>query len=205
MKKFIKEKTLSAQALTESGLPRGFWNFQIDTYGGSQKALQDVLKYLHKFREVRSKNLGLFIRGKEESQKTFLASYLVRALLLQELSVKYVSMPDLVDSILSRELDLKEFLCAAELLVLDNVNKPGNSFWPTALERCLVHRKDYGMPTVVVTQLCKQGSNDEFGAQYGEINLRLIEHLSHTVWAECDEAQKMRAENQRKSIFVEEV
>lgn len=199
------EHTLTVEQLEESGLPRAFWHFQADTYVGSREALECVLNYLRKFDNARNRSLGLFIRGETETQKTFLASYVIRALLLRGLDAAYVSMPDLVDQILSRNLDLKAFLTKPDLLVIDNVNKPGNSFWATAVERCLMHRKDDGKPTIIVTQLMKKGGVDEFAQQYGETSLRLIEHLSVTVWAECDETQKLRAENQRKAILAEEV
>jgi DNA replication protein DnaC len=199
------ERYVPLEAISDSGLPKAFWEFQADTYSSDPRALKECSRYLRMFAEARKRNLGLFIRGPEESQKTFLGSYLLRALILEGVAARYVSMPDLVDEAFNREFNLKDFLRAAEFLVLDNVNVPASTFWPTLLNRVLTQRKDDGNPTVVITQLGMAGRDDQFKVKYGDANARLIEHLSHTVWVECDERKKLQAETVRKDIFTEEV
>ena len=201
----IQQTQLTTERLSEAQIPKAFWHFQADTYSGSRKALEDCNRYAEKFAQAARSNLGLFIRGSQEVQKTFLATYVLRYLMTQGHDVLYVSFPDLVDRILRNETTLREFLTAYDCVVLDNVNEPGNSFWPTALNRALVLRKDEGKPTIVVTQLARNANSDAFGALYGENNLRMIEHLSHTIYAEMDDAQKHKAEMKRKELFTEVV
>lgn len=196
---------LTVESLTESGIPEAFWHFQADTYVGSPEAFEACRKYAAQFQTARKKNLGLFIRGPQEAQKTFLATYVLRYLIVEAYAVLYLSLPDLVDRLFQKDFNIKEFLEKPDCLVLDNLNVPGSSMWPVALSRALLVRKDAGKPTICLTQLMKQGSRDDFGVQYGEASLRLIEHVSHTVWAEIDEAKKHQAERERKGMFVDEV
>lgn len=197
----IKDTALDRDQLEATGIPGAFLNFQVDTYSGSRAALEDCHKFAINFAKARSSGLGLFIRGASEAQKTFLATYVLRVLLAQGTSsVAYLSFPDLADKVLANETTVRAAVAKPLCLVLDNLNPSTNKFWPTLLERVLSIRKDEGKPTLFVTQLVK-----DFEHHYGAVNLRTIEHMSHTVWAEMDDAQKAKAEAKRKTLFVDEV
>lgn len=195
---------LSIERLKASDIPEAFWRFSVDTYDGSPTALQEVSKYAKNWKLARAKNLGLFIRGEPESQKTFLAVYTLQYLLLQGCTVRYVSMPDLVDKILRNDIRLREFITEPDFLALDNVNAEGNNFWPSALNRALTARKDEGKPTIIVTQLVKDGRSEKFELVYGPANFRLINHLAYTVNAYVDDTKQQLAVQRRKELFIEE-
>ena len=194
-------KLLDAEMLEQADIPEAFWHFDIDTYAGSQRALKDCHTYCTQYREVLKHNTGLFIRGEADSQKTFLAVYVLKYMLSLGLTVRYVSMPDLVDKVMSNDIRLRDFLKLPSFVVIDNLSAESNSFYATALNRALTVRRDCGKPTICVTQLLfrpQERAGDQFAAIYGEANLRLIQSLSHTVEAEMGPTQHAKLEQQRK-------
>jgi DNA replication protein DnaC len=195
-------KLLDADALREAEIPEAFWTYSVDTYIGSPTALKECDKFARQWKRASRNPLGLLIRGGPDSQKTFLAVYAALCVMLKGGKVRYVSLPDLVDKILRNEIRLREFIVEPDLLVLDNVNANITTFWPQALNRVLVARKDEGRGTIIVTQI----PNDiEFAQVYGKGNQSLVNTLCVTVEAHADATKQQLIAHRRKAALADEV
>lgn len=194
-----------SEMLDFAEIPDSALRHSFETYTGNPEALRDCDKYA-KNADIAYKNcLGLFIRGGPETQKTFLACYVLGVLLTKKWVVKYVSMPDLVDAMLQNSPKLLEYTRAASFLVIDNVNSGGNNFWPVALLRILTARRDAGKPTIVVTQFVPDNGRDSFETVFGRDCFNLISDYSQTVLVTRSDQQKKASIAKRKAMFTEEV
>ena len=102
---FLKQHSLEIN-LYSSGLPQSIYDYDIDTYIGTQ-SLPEIVKvkrYIDKFGPV-FRYIRLYLYGKNGTQKTSLSQYIGRELLKKNFSVKYVLMNEMIKNLTKEGFD----------------------------------------------------------------------------------------------------
>ena len=99
--------------------------------------------------------LGLFISGPPRSGKTFLLSYLAKTFALNGYGAfSYHSIDDVKELHFCEKTFLfRKTYLEMQILLLDNVTIPSHEGYRTCLARLLRLRCDYGLPTVIASDL----------------------------------------------------
>ena len=99
--------------------------------------------------------LGLFISGPSRSGKTFLLSYLAKTFALNGYGAfSYHSIDDVKElHFCERTFLFRKTYLEMQVLLLDNVTTPSHEGYRTCLARLLRLRCDYGLPTVIASDL----------------------------------------------------
>ena len=143
---------LQPDDLEKARIPRRFWNLSRDDYYGKKEALQIVDRYIKQNRKVWAKGTSLVFLGNENSGKTFLCTYVLRAMMGLGYKVRYLTMAELTE-VMMRPEPGKTFRSEISLegfVALDNITEV-NAGTQSAFRRFIEHRRDAALPTLVTT------------------------------------------------------
>jgi DNA replication protein DnaC len=138
--------------LTESGIPKAFWNVDGSKARLRTKHKREVLKWLYH----EDRKTVLRISGETQSGKTSLACCLLMMFYLKteeanSQTIRYVTLPDLVQSFFNRDsAEIPYFRFeTCELLVIDELAGRENAGHSQILEQILKKRMDNKKPTIL--------------------------------------------------------
>lgn len=141
---------LQPDELEKAKIPKRFWNLSKDDYYGKKTALVAVEKYIRNNKKVWSMGTSLVFTGAENSGKTFLCTYVLRAMMGLGYNVRYITMSELTE-IMMRPEPGKTFRSEISLngfVALDNITEV-NAGTQSAFRRFIEHRRDDALPTLV--------------------------------------------------------
>lgn len=167
--------TLEVDALKEARIPKRFWEMEFKTFNGLPSSRAAILSYAENFKTAEREGLGLFLHGPANSCKTFLATFLMKLLLVAGYSVRYHTLDNLHSETLNNTVP-NLLPISDQLVIIDDVNRPSangqSGQWQVGLLRKIIRfRIDNLAPFV----LCSQLNKDEFLASYGP---DIVERLS---------------------------
>lgn len=86
--------------LIQSGIPPSIWNYQIESYIGSESlsSIQKIQKFVSRFFD-KFASVHLYMTGPNGTQKTTIAHYLGRELLKRGCTVRYVLMNEMIKNL----------------------------------------------------------------------------------------------------------
>ena len=118
------------------------------------KHIQIAKRYVAKWEEVKSKNLGLLLWGNTGTGKSFTAHCIANALIEQLVPVRLYSSVQVINDMMDRDLRAKlmEKVRTVPLVILDDVGAERNT--PFAREQlCAIidERNEAGLPLIVTT------------------------------------------------------
>jgi len=119
-----------------------------------QKMLNLAQKYIDHWHEIRQGNYGLLLWGPSGTGKTYLSACIANALIEKEVSVRMISLSDIMYRNYNEINDYIEEVCRAELLIIDDFGIERNTSYSLETtyrvinKRYLTHK-----PLIVSTNL----------------------------------------------------
>lgn len=163
---------LNTDLLRDVGIPKKFWELGKDTYPGDPRCLKQAEHYVLNFNDAIAKGVGLRFSGPTKSYRTFLATYVMKCLLIRGASTRYFSLDNLYELYVGSDDEAagQGFLSnfKADLIVLDNLTIAPNKATKNALLKVITFRADNGLPFIVCTSLTDEELCDEYGDRIGE-------------------------------------
>ena len=122
---------------------------------GDEKHIQTARRYVDKWEEMRSDNIGLMFWGNTGTGKTYAAQCIANALIDREIPILYTTAVDLVSAIMDRDIKRTEFvdrLRKIPLLIIDDVGAERDTgFSREQLCSIVDTRSESGKPLIVTT------------------------------------------------------
>src|SRR5688572_30449175 len=179
----MKTRTLNTDLLQDVKIPKKFWELGKDTFPGQKDVMAQADHYVLNFGHEKNNHVvGLLFVGPSKSFKTFLATYILKCLLVRGVSVKYFTAESLTDAYLLREeVNMITQLRTCHCVVIDNLGLCFNKSMRNAVEKAIRFLSDNLIHYVVCTTL-----EDEFelSGQYGQIASHHL--MSELIRVECN-------------------
>ena len=139
-------------AFTLAGIPRRFWESVPADYFGVKAALAGLKKYIAANKKVYVRGLGLLLSGPRDSGKTFLASILLKEMIVKGYKCQYTTLSELTTAMIQPAPGqfFHKDIIAPDFLVVDNIDE-FNEGSKTAIRRVITRRRDEAKPLILCT------------------------------------------------------
>lgn len=167
------------QLITEGVYDTGYADCTFSNDDGSNpKISKTCLKYVDKWDEIKSKNIGLMFYGPKGTGKSFLAYAIANALIAKGVPVCITSFIRLLSAAVSfdKRQSVIDRLNVYDLLVLDDVGAERNTDYSVEQMFNIINGR-YGIkkPLIVTTNKDIQEFSNESDIAYGRIYDRILE------------------------------
>lgn len=141
--------------MAEAEIPVDYWYRMIDDFYGESNFKDAIQNYIKNIHDEYSKGITLCLVGERGRGKTLAACAILKKAILENFSVFYITLSDLVANITGPQPELKLLLKEFDFLVIDEVDQ---RFFPTQqsmelfgnqLENILRNRMQNRLPTVL--------------------------------------------------------
>lgn len=164
-------ETLSQTNLSRIGIPRLFFDAEIDDYhseGADYKILRNYVKYIH---DMFEDCVNLTLYGSNGSGKTFVTSIILKNAYRYYYSAKRTTFTYFMSISFKPDKaeDDKEYLrqvFESEFLVIDELGKENNLKTLaniSLLENLMKYREEKGLPTIICTNFTLEGIKEKYG------------------------------------------
>lgn len=173
------------------------WTFEMDTDKGG-KIPTTLRRYMDKWEEMKSNNMGILLYGNKGVGKSFYASCLVNAIEEKGETSAMVSTASLMATIQGtwERQSVVDALCRFKLLALDDLGAERDTSYSAELMYSVIDaRYRSGRPTIVTTNLDLADMEKEEDLWRSRIYDRIIEMCPITI--------KMQGESKRRVIADE--
>jgi len=146
--------------LMESGLPREFWQAEKVKVRRNKPAFAEIRRYIDKMENAVKHGLGLIMLGENGVGKTTASAQIVLAAIRRNMSVLYITFPNLIHLIRKSQGDewLAEVLAdlvVRDVMIIDELGKEykrtGSAFVDTELDRIVRNRRGDIRPTIIIS------------------------------------------------------
>ena len=186
-----EEKTRIAQRIEDSGLNKNYLDYDIKDYisksnkpNESLKVINNVISNVDAFVNEGGQ---LYIWGNRNTQKTSVISYLVRQVAVRNISIYYITMPQMIEALMqakdyhesdttAQASSIKRRLEETDLLVVDNAFDPSKIYFSgkstykaTLLSSLFSYRNEQKCSNIFVANVPRSGIDlDIFGESLPE-------------------------------------
>jgi len=171
-----KAPSLTPEKLEASRIPQAFWGLSAPDFFGRPAVLQKINRYCDRITKARTNGVGLLLRGGLNSGKTFLATYVLRAALLEAHSAKYYTLAELTTLMMGQEGSrFFDEIVRPDFLAVDDLDDMNEGSRLT-LGRIIRRRKDEGKPLLLCTIFpASKGDTDLLERKLGDDARRLFD------------------------------
>lgn len=155
-----------------AGIPDQYMRLDWNEYQGSIEAREFVDDYLTKWKAYRKNGFGVEFGGPNMGiGKTFAATHLGKELIKKRQRVYFTSFVEMVAAFSRSDAEqIEDRLRMTPYVILDEIAEPSSErqahFYHTQFEAMIRHRSNYGMPTIITTNLTTEGLEEYYPRTY---------------------------------------
>jgi len=167
-------EVLSSSNLSRIGVPRLFFNSEIDDFVGDESIKTLMERYVNNIHDMFDDCVNLTFYGSNGSGKTFITSLVLKNAYYYRYSAKRITLKRYIDlkfmPSVQKDSDVWEEINSvdnAEFLVIDEVGKEPNTKNDgniSVLEELLKYREEKGFPTIICTNLILADLKQKYGS-----------------------------------------
>lgn len=189
---------LRLKQLHDSGLPRTYWNQDIDNFKGDTSAKKQVIDYMSNLTTNTTKGIGLYLYGSPGVGKTLLASYILQHAIRYSVKVKFYYFTSILNMFTEAWHDdearreVEESILNCDLLILDDLGrefKSNKKLHEAVLDTVLRTRANQLKPIIVTSNYDILDVKEAYG--HGIVDLFKESLVTIKVTGESYRKQKM--------------
>ena len=158
-------KTLSPANLARMGIPKLFFEAEIDDYVGDSNKKKLFTNYINNIHDMFDDGVNLTLYGNNGSGKTFVTSIILKNAYRHYYSAKRINFTHFMSLTFSADKsdEDKEYIKQAyesEFLVIDELGKENDTKSSSniaLLEQLMKYREEKALPTIICTNLSLEG------------------------------------------------
>jgi DNA replication protein DnaC len=158
--------------LLDSGIPRTYWDKNINDFKGDKKAKDLIQDYLKKLDTNLLKGLGLYLWGTEGIGKTLLATYILQEAVKKNKGAKFCYYTDMLNIFSASWKDeeakqvIENDIMESDILLIDDLGKGlinKSNFGESSLDSVLRKRAGNLKSIIITSNLDRLDIKDKYG------------------------------------------
>jgi DNA replication protein DnaC len=160
---------LFISAMVHGGVPKEFWNVEGFDIRHNHEAFERAYKYCEKLKKAKAKGLGFVLYGSNGTGKTTFGTFVLAKAARARFTVGYILAEDYIRSVFRDDsvVNWVGELERADFLFIDEMGKEyrkgEGGFDMTKLDILIRTRRSAMLPTIIATNLSRQGFEDRYG------------------------------------------